>query len=100
MKIAFGTDTFGMSAHGENAQEFALMVGAGMPAMEAIKAATWNAADLIGDTADIGSVQPGRYADIIAVSGDPLKDITVLEHVAFVMKGGVVVKAGGVAVGK
>ena len=100
VKIAFGTDTFGMSAHGENAQEFALMVGAGMPAMEAIKAATWNAADLIGDTADIGSIQPGRYADIIAVSGDPLKDITVLEHVAFVMKGGVVVKAGGVAVGK
>ena len=47
-----------------------------MPPMEAIKAATWNAADLIGDTADIGSVQPGRYADIIAVAGDPLKDVT------------------------
>jgi imidazolonepropionase-like amidohydrolase len=68
--------------------------------MEAIKAATWNAADLIGDTADIGSVQPGRYADIIAVAGDPLKDVTVLEHVQFVMKGGAVVKAGGVAVAK
>ncbi len=100
VKIAFGTDTFGMSNHGENAQEFALMVGAGMPPMEAIKAATWNAADLIGDTADIGSIQDGRYADIIAVTGDPLKDVKVLEHVQFVMKGGAVVKAGGVAVAK
>ena len=95
VKIAFGTDTFGMSNHGENAQEFAILVRAGMPPLEAIKAATWNAADLIGDTADIGSVQPGRYADIIAVTGDPLKDVTVLEHVQFVMKGGQVVKAGG-----
>src|SRR6202000_452577 len=88
VKIAFGTDTFGMSAHGENAQEFKLLVNAGMPPMEAIKAATWNAADLIGDTKDIGTVQAGRYADIIAVDADPLKDVTVLEHVAFVMKGG------------
>jgi imidazolonepropionase-like amidohydrolase len=100
VKIAFGTDTFGMSAHGENAQEFALMVNAGMPPMEAIKAATWNAADLIGDTADIGTVQPGRYADIIAVAGDPLADVTVLEHVQFVMKGGQVYKAAGRAVGQ
>jgi imidazolonepropionase-like amidohydrolase len=99
VKIAFGTDTFGMSAHGENAQEFKLLVDAGMPPLEAIKAATWNAADLIGDTADIGSVQPGRYADIIAVDGDPLKDVTVLEHVPFVMKGGVVVKAKGLPAG-
>jgi imidazolonepropionase-like amidohydrolase len=95
VKIAFGTDTFGMSNHGENAQEFKLLVGAGMPPMEAIKAATWNAADLIGDTADIGTVQPGRYADIVAVDADPLKDVTVLEHVAFVMKGGVIYKAKG-----
>jgi imidazolonepropionase-like amidohydrolase len=100
VKIAFGTDTFGMSNHGENAQEFKLLVGAGMPPMEAIKAATWNAADLIGDTADIGSVQPGRYADLIAVDADPLKDVTVLEHVAFVMKGGSVYKAKGVAVAR
>jgi len=100
VKIAFGTDTFGMSNHGENAQEFAILVRAGMPPLEAIKAATWNAADLIGDTADIGSVQPGRYADIIAVTGDPLKDVTVLEHVQFVMKGGQVVKAGGSPVAK
>jgi len=98
VKIAFGTDTFGMSAHGENAQEFAIMVGAGMPPAEAIWAATHNAADLIGDLADIGSVQPGRYADIVAVDGDPLQDITVLEHVRFVMKGGKVYKAEGKAV--
>jgi imidazolonepropionase-like amidohydrolase len=97
VKIAFGTDTFGMSNHGENAQEFKLLVDAGMPPMEAIKAATWNAADLIGDTADIGSIQSGRYADIIAVDGDPLKDVTVLEKVQFVMKGGVVFKAKGAA---
>jgi imidazolonepropionase-like amidohydrolase len=95
VKVAFGTDTFGMSAHGENAQEFALMVQAGMSPMDAIKAATWNAADLLGDTKDVGSVQAGRYADIIAVDGDPLSDITVLEHVAFVMKGGTVYKSGG-----
>jgi imidazolonepropionase-like amidohydrolase len=93
VKIAFGTDTFGMSNHGENAQEFAIMVRAGMSPMDAIVAATWNAADLIGDTKDIGSIQPGRYADIIAVDGDPLKDVTVLEKVPFVMKGGVVYKA-------
>jgi imidazolonepropionase-like amidohydrolase len=98
VKIAFGTDTFGMSNHGENAQEFAILVRAGMPPMEAIKAATWNAADLIGDTDDIGTVQPGRFADIIAVSGDPLKDVTQLEHVQFVMKGGQVYKQGGTPV--
>jgi imidazolonepropionase-like amidohydrolase len=98
VKIAFGTDTFGMSNHGENAQEFKLLVNAGMPPMEAIKAATWNAADLIGDTADIGSVQAGRYADIIAVDGDPLKDVTVLETVPFVMKGGVIYKSKGAAI--
>ena len=92
VKIAFGTDTFGMSNHGENAQEFALMVKSGMTPMDAIQAATWNAADLIGDTADIGSIQAGRYADIVAVAGDPLQDVTVLEHVQFVMKGGVVYK--------
>ncbi|HXA37724.1 MAG TPA: amidohydrolase family protein [Phenylobacterium sp.] len=100
VKIAFGTDTFGMSNHGENAQELKLMVNAGMPPMEAIKAATWNAADLLGDTKDVGTVQPGRYADIIAVDADPLKDVTVLEHVAFVMKGGVVYKAKGAPVAR
>jgi len=95
VKIAFGTDTFGMSAHGENAQEFGIMVGAGMTPMDAILAATRNAADLIGDTASIGSVRPGRFADLVAVAGDPLHDVTVLEHVAFVMKGGKIYKADG-----
>jgi imidazolonepropionase-like amidohydrolase len=66
--------------------------------MEAISAATHNAADLIGDSADIGSVQPGRFADIVAVAADPLQDVRVLEHIDFVMKGGAVVKMGGVAV--
>jgi imidazolonepropionase-like amidohydrolase len=96
VKIAFGTDQ-SLVPHGENAREFALMVEAGMSPMDAITAATTNAADLIGDTADIGSVQPGRFADIIAVSGDPLKDVRELERVQFVMKGGVVYKAGGQA---
>lgn len=95
VKVALGTDTFGMSNHGENAQEFGLMVKAGMTPMDAIKAGTWNAADLIGDTKDIGSVQPGRYADIVAVNGDPLQDVSILEHVQFVMKGGQVYKANG-----
>ncbi len=94
VKIAFGTDTFGLSAHGENAQEFALLVQAGLTPMEAIMTATHNAADLIGDTADIGSVQAGRYADIVAVAADPLKDVRALEHVDFVMKSGAVVKGG------
>jgi imidazolonepropionase-like amidohydrolase len=95
VKIAFGTDTFGLSKHGENAQEFAIEVAAGLSPMEAIMTATHNAADLIGDPADIGSIQPGRYADIIAVAADPLKDIRVLERVDFVMKGGTIVKTAG-----
>jgi imidazolonepropionase-like amidohydrolase len=99
VKIAFGTDTFGLSDHGENAQEFALMTGAGMSAIDAIRAATLNAADLLGAGSDVGSLRPGHYADVIAVSGDPLGDVRVLEHVDFVMKGGVVIKAGGKAVG-
>ncbi|WP_116090439.1 metal-dependent hydrolase family protein [Sphingomonas crusticola] len=95
VKIAFGTDTFGLSAHGENAQEFAIEVAAGMTPMEAILTATRNAADLIGASGDIGSIQPGRYADVIAVTADPLTDVRALERVDFVMKGGAVVKAGG-----
>ncbi len=97
VKIAFGTDQ-GLAPHGTNAREFALMVKAGMTPMDAIKAATSAAADLIGDPADIGSVQPGRFADLVAVAGDPLKDVTELERVQFVMKGGVVYKAGGASV--
>ncbi len=98
VKIAFGTDTFGLSRHGENAQEFAIMVRAGMTPIDAIWAATHNAADLIGDTADIGAVAPGHYADIVAVDGDPLADIAVLEHIPFVMKGGKLVKVQGRAI--
>ena len=97
VRIAFGTDA-GIYPHGQNAKEFKLMVDAGIPPMESIIAATSSAADLIGDTADIGSLQPGRYADIIAVDGDPIADITQLQHVTFVMKGGVTFKWAGKAV--
>ena len=94
VKIAFGTDQ-GLVPHGQNAQEFALMVHAGMTPMDAIIAATGSAANLIGDPQDIGSVQKGRYADIVAVNGDPLADIRQLEHVGFVMKGGTIYKQNG-----
>ena len=95
VKIAFGTDTIGLSRHGNNAREFALMVGAGMSPIDAIWAATHSAAELIGKPGDIGSVAPGKYADVIAVEGDPLVDIRVLEKVEFVMQGGRVVKEDG-----
>jgi imidazolonepropionase-like amidohydrolase len=87
VKIAFGTDS-GVSAHGENAREFGYMVEGGMPAMDAILSATRNAADLLGAADSVGSIQPGRFADVIAVAGDPLKDISELQRVTFVMKGG------------
>jgi imidazolonepropionase-like amidohydrolase len=89
--IVFGTDT-GVSAHGDNAQEFALMVAGGMPEMEAIQSATIVAADFldIGDTH--GRISEGYQADIVAVRGNPLEDITLLQDVSFVMKGGVVYK--------
>ena len=89
--IVFGTDT-GVSAHGDNAQEFALMVKAGMPEMEAIQSATSIAASFL-DIADThGTVEMGKQADIIAVSGNPLEDITEMEKVIFVMKGGTIYK--------
>lgn len=94
VKIAFGSDT----SAGLNAREFALMVGAGMTPIDAILSATAGSSDLIGASDDIGSVRPGRYADIIAVAGDPLADIRELERVQFVMKGGVVYKRNGVPV--
>jgi imidazolonepropionase-like amidohydrolase len=89
--IVFGTDT-GVSAHGDNAQEFALMVEGGMPPMEAIQSATSVAANFleIGDTH--GTLEAGKQADIIAVPGNPLDDITAMERVSFVMKGGIVYK--------
>lgn len=87
VRVAFGTDATGLVPHGGNAMEFPLMVKAGMSASDAILAATANAADLIGST-DIGRVAAGRYADLIAVDGDPLNDISILSHVRWVMKGG------------
>jgi imidazolonepropionase-like amidohydrolase len=91
VKVAFGTDS-GVSTHGENAREFAYMVEAGMPPMDAILTATKHAADLLGAGDTIGSVQAGRFADLVAVAGNPLQDITELQRVTFVMKGGVVYK--------
>jgi imidazolonepropionase-like amidohydrolase len=91
VKIAFGTDT-GVSAHGDNAQEFALMVGAGMTPLQTIQAATVNAADHFSLTAEIGSIAPGKIADIIAVGGDPLTNVRELESVDFVMGRGRVYK--------
>jgi imidazolonepropionase-like amidohydrolase len=92
VKIAFGTDT-GVSAHGDNAGEFALLVKAGLTPLEAIQAATVNAADHLQLSAVAGSLTPGHAADLIAVEGDPLKDVSVLTRVRFVMKDGVVHKA-------
>ena len=92
VKIAFGTDA-GVSKHGRNADEFELMVKWGMPPAEAIKAATVNAADLLGLASEIGTIQPGKSADIIAVTGDPLSDVTVLKKVNFVMARGEVITA-------
>ena len=90
VKIAFGTDA-GVSKHGRNADEFELMVKFSMPPVEALKAATVNAADLLGLSGEIGTIEPGKSADIIAVSGDPLQDVTVLKKVDFVMARGEVI---------
>ncbi|HYW17030.1 MAG TPA: amidohydrolase family protein [Allosphingosinicella sp.] len=91
VKIAFGTDA-GVSKHGRNADEFELMVRHGMPPAAAIEAATVNAADLLGLAGEVGSIEPGKSADLIAVQGDPLADVTVLKRVGFVMARGRVVK--------
>ena len=92
VKIAFGTDT-GVSAHGDNWKEFVYMVEAGMPAMEAIQSATVAAADLSGMSQDLGAIEAGKLADIVAVRGNPIDRIDRMEHVSFVMKGGEVVLA-------
>jgi imidazolonepropionase-like amidohydrolase len=94
VKIAFGTDT-GVSAHGDNGKEFALMVSVGMSPAEAIKSATVNAADLLGRSASIGTLEAGKDADIIAVAKNPLSDVTELERPTFVMHRGVLAKVGG-----
>jgi len=91
VRIAFGTDA-GVYPHGDNAREFAYMVQAGMPPLEAIRAATVNAAELLKHADTLGQVAPGYAGDLIAVKGDPLQDVTTLEKVAFVMKAGVVYK--------
>lgn len=91
VNIAFGTDS-GVSKHGTNAREFEIMVQYGMPADEAIKTATVNAAELLGMYDQIGSIENGKFADIIAVDGNPINDISILRNVPFVMKSGTVFK--------
>jgi imidazolonepropionase-like amidohydrolase len=91
VKIAYGTDA-GVYPHGDNGKQFAYMVRYGMSPMQAIQSATTVAAELMQRSNDVGSVSPGHFGDLIAVKGDPLKDITVLERVAHVMKGGLVVR--------
>ena len=91
VKIAFGTDA-AVYPHGLNAHEFPVMVRLGMTPLAAIQSATINAADLLGWSDNVGTLKAGKFADIIAVDGDPLADTSVLEHVKFVMKGGEVVK--------
>ena len=91
VKVAFGTDA-AVYPHGLNAHEFGVMVKLGLTPLQAIQAATVNDADLLGWSDKVGTIEAGKWADIIAVDGDPLKDVTTLEHVKLVMKGGEVVK--------
>jgi imidazolonepropionase-like amidohydrolase len=91
VKMAFGTDA-GVYPHGDNARQFFYMVKFGMTPAQAIRAATSSAADLIGRAKNVGTIEAGKYADIIAVNADPLADVRALEHVDFVMKGGMVYK--------
>jgi len=91
VRMAFGTDG-GVYPHGQNAKQFAYMVQYGMTPMQAIQAATSNAAELAGWKDRVGTIEVGKLADVIAVASDPLADIRALENVGFVMKGGAVVK--------
>ena len=91
VKVAFGTDA-GVYPHGLNGHEFGKMVEMGLTPLQSIQAATVNAADLLGWSDKVGTIETGRWADIIAVDGDPLRDVNTLEHVKFVMKGGAVIK--------
>jgi imidazolonepropionase-like amidohydrolase len=91
VKIAYGTDA-GVFPHGQNARDFRYLVELGMSPIAAVQAATVRAAELLGQTENLGAIQPGKFADIVAVGSDPSKDITVLEKVAFVMKSGQVYK--------
>jgi imidazolonepropionase-like amidohydrolase len=96
VKIAFGTDA-AVYPHGQNAKEFKYMVDAGMPPMFVIQAATTHAAQLLKREKDLGSVSAGKFADVVAVKGNPLDDITLMQHVDFVMKEGKVYKLNGQA---
>jgi imidazolonepropionase-like amidohydrolase len=91
VKIAFGTDA-GVYPHGQNGRQFAYMVKGGLTPMQAIQSATSRAADLMGWSDRVGAIAPGMYADLVAVAGNPLEDITELERVRFVMKGGMILK--------
>jgi imidazolonepropionase-like amidohydrolase len=91
VKMIFGSDA-GVYPHGDNAKQFAVMVRYGMTPLQAIQAATVTAAKALDREKDVGAIEAGRFGDLIAVSGDPLSDVTTLEHVGFVMKGGAVVK--------
>lgn len=90
-RMVFATDA-AIYPHGQNARQFAIMVEYGMTPAEAIRAATWNAAQALGREADVGAIAVGRYGDLIAVSGDPLADVRVLETVPVVIKGGTMVR--------
>jgi len=91
VKIAFGTDA-GVYPHGDNGKEFAFMVDAGMPAIEAIKSATNVNAQILGMSDKIGTIEPGMLADIVATDENPIKNIKTMEKVSFVMKDGVIYK--------
>ena len=91
VKMVFGTDA-GVYPHGQNGRQFAKMVEWGMTPMQAVQAATVNAGEALGRTADVGAIAPGRYADMIAVTGDPLANVRLLEAVPVVIKAGVVIK--------
>ena len=96
VRLSFGTDA-GVYPHGDNAKQFAIYVRYGMTPMQAIVSATRTGAQLLKREADLGAIAPGRFADIVAVDGDPLADVTRLEHMAFVMKGGEVYRGDAAA---
>lgn len=93
VKMVYGTDS-GVHPHGDNGKQLRWMVQYGMTPAQAIQSATLNAAEALGRD-DVGVIEAGRFADIIAVEGNPMQDVTLLENVQFVMKGGVVYKGEG-----